>query len=68
MPKFTQVPENTIRRSAKILGPSSTSAKALQDFEDRKARGENPVFVQIDNTLYVVDLDAEIASTSSPKV
>ena len=65
MPKFIQISEDAVRRSANILGPSSASAKALQDFEGRKARGETPVFVQIDNTLYVVDLDAEINSPSS---
>lgn len=50
--------ESTIRRSATILGPSSASAKALQDFEERKARGEEPVFAQKDNVLYVVNLAA----------
>jgi len=58
MSDFQILEESTIRRSAQILGDSSASAKALKDFEDRKARGEEPVFAQKDNVLYVVNLAA----------
>lgn len=59
MAELQIIEESAIRRSADILGPSSASAKALQDFEERKARGEEPVFAQKDNVLYVVNLNAD---------
>jgi hypothetical protein len=35
----------TARRMADILGPSSASAKAVEDYQRREAAGENPVCI-----------------------
>lgn len=55
------IDEATIRRSAEILGPGSSSAKALADFEGRLARGEEPVFARQGETLLVVNLASKEA-------
>ena len=38
--------EETIRRTAKILGPSSAAAKAVADLEARRASSEDAVIYQ----------------------
>ena len=47
------IKEAVVRRVAEIMGPSSAAARAVRDFEDRQANGENVGFYHESRTWIV---------------
>ena len=45
--------EAVIRRTASIMGPSSASARAIEDLETRRTKGEDAVIYQRGSVLLV---------------
>ena len=48
-----QVDESIVQMTARIMGPSSAAAKAIDDFETRTAAGENVAFHHAPRTWIV---------------
>lgn len=52
--KLHEVDENAIRRTANIVGPSSASARALADLDERRAAGEDAALFLTHSSSIVV--------------
>lgn len=50
-----QVPCRAVKATAKILGPNSAAALAIQNARERLLNKERPVFVSTGHTLFVID-------------
>ena len=51
--EVVEADEDVVRRTATIMGPSSASARAIEDLEARRAAGEEPVIYQRGSVLLV---------------
>ena len=65
---MVEIKEEVIQLAAHVLGPSSASAKALQNAEARRAAGEAVRFYQAPNGTLLVEGTARQTDGGAPNV